>query len=212
MEIYQQAFIESAIANQALRFGDFTLKSGRKSPYFFNLGHFNSGKGLQAITQAYMATFLKHTGQIDMLFGPAYKGIPIVSCLAQALFSEHDIDMPFAFNRKERKQHGEGGHIVGAAIQGRVAIVDDVITAGTAIKESINIIEEHGGTAAAIIVALDRQERLENQQTAIEMIKYTFNIPVYPIIKLKDIIEALDAIPDQKTTTDILKQYATLQA
>lgn len=208
MDDYQQAFIHAAIEHQALSFGDFTLKSGRKSPYFFNLGQFNTGKGLQALTQAYASSFLKHTGHIDMIFGPAYKGIPIVSCLAHYLFSAHHLNMPYAFNRKEVKTHGEGGQIIGAAIKGNVAIVDDVITAGTAIRESIEIIQAHKATPAAILVALDRQERLDNHLTAIEDIEATFKIPVYPIIRLENIIHALQEIPEQQSTAKQLLSYA----
>ncbi|TDJ46286.1 MAG: orotate phosphoribosyltransferase, partial [Gammaproteobacteria bacterium] len=159
MRAYQTEFIEMALELEVLRFGEFKLKSGRMSPYFFNAGLFNTGYAAAKLGRAYAAAVAESAIEFDMLFGPAYKGIPLVSLAAAALAEHQNIDVPFAFNRKEVKDHGEGGQIVGAPISGRVLILDDVITAGTAIREAIDIIRTSGGTPAGIIIALDRQER-----------------------------------------------------
>src|SRR6476646_8891345 len=158
MQEYQRQFLESALARDALRFGEFTLKSGRVSPYFFNAGRFDSGAALAALGECYAAALAAAGTEFDMLFGPAYKGIPLATALACAL-AARGRDVPVAFNRKEAKEHGEGGRLIGAPLAGRVLIVDDVITAGTAIRESLQIIREAGATPCAVVIALDRQER-----------------------------------------------------
>ncbi|HMH87352.1 MAG TPA: orotate phosphoribosyltransferase, partial [Steroidobacteraceae bacterium] len=156
---YQSEFIDLCVQLGVLRFGSFTLKSGRESPYFFNAGLFNTGAAIAAVGRAYSAAIAASDLKFDMLFGPAYKGIPLVTITAAALAERHSRNTPFAFNRKEAKEHGEGGKIVGAPLQGRVLIVDDVITAGTAIRESLDIIRGAGATPAGVLLALDRQER-----------------------------------------------------
>jgi orotate phosphoribosyltransferase len=191
MEAYQQEFIELALAHQVLRFGEFTLKSGRVSPYFFNAGLFNSGGAVSTLGRCYARAIVDSKLPFDMLFGPAYKGIPLATAAAIALADWHGRSVPFAFNRKEAKKHGEGGSIVGAPLAGRVLIVDDVISAGTAIRESIEIIRAAGGTPAGVAVALDRQERGQGALSAVQEVQQTFSIPVINIITLDDLIAHL---------------------
>ena len=191
MEAYQQEFIELALAHQVLRFGEFTLKSGRVSPYFFNAGLFNSGGAVSTLGRCYARAIADSKLPFDMLFGPAYKGIPLATAAAIALADWHDRSVPFAFNRKEAKKHGEGGSIVGAPLAGRVLIVDDVISAGTAIRESIEIIRAAGATPAGVAVALDRQERGQGALSAVQEVQQTFSIPVINIITLDDLIAHL---------------------
>jgi len=188
MEAYQQEFIELALAHQVLRFGEFTLKSGRVSPYFFNAGLFNSGGAVSTLGRCYARAIADSKLPFDMLFGPAYKGIPLATAAAIALADWHGRSVPFAFNRKEAKKHGEGGSIVGAPLTGRVLIVDDVISAGTAIRESIEIIRAAGATPAGVAVALDRQERGQGALSAVQEVQQTFSIPVINIITLDDLI------------------------
>lgn len=193
MQPYQQEFIELAIAHQVLRFGEFTLKSGRVSPYFFNAGLFNSGGAISTLGRCYARAVTESGLPFDMLFGPAYKGIPLVTTTAVALADWHDRSLPFAFNRKEAKAHGEGGRLVGAPLAGRVLVVDDVISAGTAIRESIEIIREAGATPAGVVVALDRQERGQGALSAVQEVEQDFGIPVIHIIAMDHLITHLEA-------------------
>jgi orotate phosphoribosyltransferase len=192
---YQREFIEFAISRNVLRFGEFTLKSGRLSPYFFNAGLFNSSRALAQLGASY-ASALEQSGMAyDILFGPAYKGIPLVSATAVCLAMQYNKDVPYAFNRKEAKTHGEGGSLVGAPLQGRVIIVDDVITAGTAVREVIRLIEQAGATLAGVLVALDRQERGQGAQSAIQELEEQYQIPVMSIINLDQILDYLSDHP-----------------
>jgi len=194
MHDYQQKFIEFAIRRDALRFGEFTLKSGRTSPYFFNAGLFNTGEDLLELSKAYAAALERSGLNYDIIFGPAYKGIPLATVTAMALAS-NGINKPFAFNRKEKKDHGEGGNIVGAPLQGNVLIVDDVITAGTAIRESMDLIKNAGARPAGVLIALDRQERGAGELSAIQEVQDTFGIPVVSIIKLDQVLDYLNNRP-----------------
>ncbi|XSG86189.1 MAG: orotate phosphoribosyltransferase [Methylohalobius sp. ZOD2] len=189
---YQQEFIEFAIDADALRFGQFTLKSGRTSPYFFNAGLFNSGAKLHRLGQFYAAALEQSAIGYDMLYGPAYKGIPLACTTAIALADRHAKDIPYAFNRKEIKDHGEGGLIVGAPLQGRIMIVDDVITAGTSIRESMEIITRAGAIPGGVMLALDRQEIGPDGLSAIAEIERRYAIPVRAIATLADVIEYLE--------------------
>jgi orotate phosphoribosyltransferase len=187
----KKRFIQLAIENDVLRFGEFTLKSGRTSPYFFNAGLFDSGRALAELGSCYARVIVEQAIDFDVLFGPAYKGIPLVAAIAVALATEHGIDKPYAFNRKEAKAHGEGGSIVGADIHGRVLVVDDVITAGTAIREAVDIIAAEGGQTSAILIALDRQEKGRGELSAIQEVQHDFAVSVYSIITMADLIEYL---------------------
>jgi len=187
MSEVKQRFIELAIRRQALKFGEFTLKSGRVSPYFFNAGYFNQGQDLAILGDCYADTLIHNNAEFDMLFGPAYKGIPLGCTTAVSLARKYQRDVPFCYNRKEIKDHGEGGQLVGAALKGKVMIVDDVITAGTAIRESIELIQAANATAAGVLVALDRQEKGPDQLSAIQSIVKKYNLPVYAIINLHDL-------------------------
>ena len=191
MQDYQRAFIDFVIRHEILRFGSFTLKSGRTSPYFFNAGLFNTGEALAFIGNSYAAALAASGVEYDLLFGPAYKGIPLVAATATALAQQHGINKPYCFNRKEAKDHGEGGLTVGAPLQGRVLIVDDVITAGTAIREVMDLLQRTGATPAGILVALDRQERGTGSLTAIQEIRQQYGIPVICIISLEMIVTYL---------------------
>jgi orotate phosphoribosyltransferase len=192
MQIHQRRFLELALQAQVLRFGEFTLKSGRTSPYFFNAGRFDSGAALATLAECY-ADALEASGlAFDMLFGPAYKGIPLVAAASVALADRHGRDVPWSFNRKEAKDHGEGGNIVGAPLRGRVLIVDDVITAGTAIREAIEIITAAGGQPVGVVLALDRQERGSGQLSAVQEVEQTLGLPVTSILRLADLIEYLE--------------------
>lgn len=187
---YKTDFIELCARIGALKFGQFKLKSGRNSPYFFNAGLFNHGAAIAALGRAYAAALSASGLQFDRLFGPAYKGIPLVTVTAAALAEHQHRDLPFAFNRKEAKDHGEGGSIVGQPLQGRVLIVDDVITAGTAIRESIQIIRAAGAVPAGVLIALDRQERGQDSNlSAVQEVRQQFEIPVISIINLADLME-----------------------
>jgi orotate phosphoribosyltransferase len=189
---YQRAFIELALRHSVLRFGQFTLKSGRQSPYFFNAGLFNTGAAIAGLGRAYASAHLASGLAVDMLFGPAYKGIPLVTATSAALASEHGLDLPYAFNRKEAKDHGEGGALVGAPLKGRVLIVDDVITAGTAIRESIAFIRAAGATPAGVLLALDREERgASGPASAVEELRVT-GLNVTTILSLSELIAELE--------------------
>ena len=188
MHSYQREFLELSLARNALRFGEFTLKSGRASPYFFNAGLFDSGAALATLARAYAQAAVASGTAIDMLFGPAYKGIALAAATAIALAERHQRDLPFAFNRKEAKSHGEGGVLIGAPLRGRVLIVDDVITAGTAIRESIGLIRAHGAEPAGVLIALDRQERGQSELSAVQEVEREFDIPVIAIARLDDLL------------------------
>ncbi len=191
MQDYQQAFIDFVIRPDILRFGSFTLKSGRTSPYFFNAGLFNTGEALAFIGNSYAAALQASGVDYDLLFGPAYKGIPLVAATATALVQQHGVNKPYCFNRKEAKDHGERGLTVGAPLAGRVLIVDDVITAGTAIREVMDLLQRTGATPAGILVALDRQERGTGALSAIQEIRQQYGIPVISIIALEQIVDYL---------------------
>lgn len=191
MEAFQRAFIESALAHQVLKFGEFTLKSGRQSPYFFNAGLFNTGRALAQLGRCYADAIVHSDVQFDVLFGPAYKGIPIASATAVALADQHDRNVPWCFNRKEAKDHGEGGLLVGAPLQGQVLVVDDVITAGTAIREVMTLIDHSPATLGGVVVALDRQERGRGELSAIQEVERDFKVPVVSIIKLDHLVSFL---------------------
>ncbi|MDC9768412.1 orotate phosphoribosyltransferase [Proteus mirabilis] len=191
MKAYQRHFIELALAKNVLKFGEFTLKSGRVSPYFFNAGLFNTGRDLALLGQFYAQTLIDNHVPCDVLFGPAYKGIPIATTTAVALVEHHDMDVPYCFNRKEAKDHGEGGTLVGSPLTGNVVIVDDVITAGTAIRESMEIIKQHGATLSGVLLSLDRQEKGRGSLSAIQELERDYQCKVYSIITLDDLISYL---------------------
>ncbi len=191
MHEYQREFIEFAIHNDVLRFGEFTLKSGRTSPYFFNSGLFNSGASIARLGRYYAETIMRANLGFDILFGPAYKGIPLAVATAVAMAEHHNRDVPYAFNRKETKDHGEGGAIVGTALNGRVLIIDDVISAGTSVAESIRMIHAAGATPAGVVVALDRQERSQGPLSAIQEVEQRHGIPVLSIISLDQILACI---------------------
>ncbi len=209
MHAYQSRFVEYCLQRGALCFGEFTLKSGRVSPYFFNAGIFNRGADLAALAEFYADAIQQAGVEFDLLFGPAYKGIPLAAITASALFQQHQRDLPYAFNRKETKDHGEGGNIVGAEIAGRVMIIDDVITAGTAIRESIALIEALGAEACAVTIALDRQEKGLGELSAIQELEQR-GLRVISIIRLDHILEYLVSNGDharQATIESYRDQY-----
>ena len=196
MKAFQQEFIEFAISRQVLKFGSFTLKSGRTSPYFFNACLFNTGGDLAKLGRFYAAALQDSGIEFDVLFGPAYKGIPIATTTAVALAEHHQRDVPYCFNRKEAKTHGEGGSLVGSALKGNIMLVDDVITAGTAIRESMQIIQAQGATLAGVLIALDRQERGQGELSAIQEVERDFGTKVVSIIGLNDLINYLQGKPE----------------
>lgn len=193
MKDYQKEFIEFALENQVLKFGEFTLKSGRTSPYFFNAGLFNTGRDLARLGRFYAAALEDAGIEYDVLFGPAYKGIPIATTTAVALADHHDKDVPYCFNRKEKKAHGEGGTLVGSELKGKIMLVDDVITAGTAIRESMEIIADNGADLSGVLIALDRQEKGKAELSAIQEVERDFGTKVISIVKLADLISYLEA-------------------
>lgn len=203
----KKAFIDLAIRRQALKFGEFTLKSGRISPYFFNAGYFNQGEDLALLGDCYADTLINANADFDMLFGPAYKGIPLGTATTTALFNNHQRNTAFSFNRKEAKKHGEGGNLVGAPLKGKVMIVDDVITAGTAIRESIEIIQNAGATPAGVLIALDRQEKGQAELSAIQEVEKEYNIPVYAIITLADLQNYLAGTPELSQYVEAMSNY-----
>ena len=196
MQDFQSEFLEFVIKDKILRFGEFTLKSGRVSPYFFNAGLFNTGRKLAFLAKCYAAAIANSNQQFDVLFGPAYKGIPLAAATSIALADNHGADKPFCFNRKEVKGHGEGGLIVGAELAGRVLIIDDVITAGTAIKEAMEILHANGAELSGVAVAMDRQEKGTGELSAIQEIEENYQIKVVNIINLQNIIDFLEAASD----------------
>jgi orotate phosphoribosyltransferase len=207
MKAFQQEFIEFALSRQVLKFGSFTLKSGRTSPYFFNAGLFNTGGDLAKLGRFYAAALMDAGIDFDVLFGPAYKGIPIATTTAVALAEHHNRDVPYCFNRKEAKTHGEGGSLVGSALKGRIMLVDDVITAGTAIRESMEIIQAQGAELAGVLIALDRQERGKGELSAIQEVERDFGTKVVSIIGLKDLIQYLEGKPEMVAHLDAVKAY-----
>jgi orotate phosphoribosyltransferase len=189
-------FIRLCLDLGVLRFGEFTLKSGRVSPYFFNAGLFNTGRAIGALGRCYARAAATSGLRFDMLFGPAYKGIPLVTATAAALAEHEGRDLPYAYNRKEAKDHGEGGTIVGAPLAGRVLIVDDVITAGTAIRESVDIIRGQGATPAGVLIALDREERGQGEKSAVQEVQESFGLPVVAVLRLRDLLAHLESAGD----------------
>ncbi|WKX26536.1 orotate phosphoribosyltransferase [Tatumella ptyseos] len=207
MKAWQREFIEFAISKQVLKFGEFTLKSGRKSPYFFNAGLFNTGRDLAQLGRFYAQALVDSGIDFDLLFGPAYKGIPIATTTAVALADHHQRDLPYCFNRKEAKDHGEGGLLVGSPLEGRVMLVDDVITAGTAIRESMEIITAHHATLAGVLISLDRQERGREAISAIQEVERDYQCRVISIITLKDLISYLEEQPTMAEALEAVKAY-----
>lgn len=208
MQEYKKQFIEFALKKKVLRFGEFTLKSGRTSPYFFNAGLFNSGNDLARLGRFYAQALTNSHIDYDLLFGPAYKGIPIATTTAVALADQHAIDIPYCFNRKEAKTHGEGGNLVGAELTGKVMLVDDVITAGTAIRESMEIIKAHDAQLSGVLIALDRQEKGQGELSAIQEVERDFGTHVIAIVTLTDLINYLQ---DQPSMADSLAKIKTYQ-
>ena len=198
MQDFQKDFLNFVIENEILRFGEFTLKSGRVSPYFFNAGLFNTGEKLSFLAGCYAASIIASDIDYDVLFGPAYKGIPLATATAMALASNHQVNKPYCFNRKEAKAHGEGGSIVGAELSGNVLIVDDVITAGTAVREAAEIISDNGAKLNGIAVAMDRQEKGTGELSAIQEIEQSYRIKVVSIISLQNIVDYLMASENDK--------------
>lgn len=208
---YQRDFIEFALKNGALRFGEFTLKSGRRSPYFFNTGLFNTGAKLAELGRFYAHCLVDHPVEYDMLFGPAYKGIPLVSTVSIALADHHQQDKPYCFDRKEVKDHGEGGITVGAPLSGRVIVVDDVISAGTSVGISQQIIHNAGATMVGVLIALDRQERGHESLSAVEEVHQRYHVPVMSIIQLKNIILYLEQHGNTQLQTYLPQVHAYYQ-
>jgi orotate phosphoribosyltransferase len=207
MAPYQQEFIRFALQHGVLRFGEFVLKSGRKSPYFFNSALFNSGGSLARLARFYAAAITASNLDFDMLYGPAYKGIPLVAAVAMALNDEHGLDLPYCFNRKETKDHGEGGATVGAALNGRVLMVDDVISAGTSTRESVTIIRAAGAVPAAAAISLDRQERGTGRLSAIQEIEQELGLKVISIVSLENLLEYLENDADMESELQRLRDY-----
>jgi len=208
MQEYQKAFIEFAIEQGVLKFGEFELKSGRISPYFFNAGLFNSGKAMATLAKSYAAAIVNSGVEMDVLFGPAYKGIPLAATTAMALSQDYDRETPYAFNRKEKKDHGEGGTLVGAPLDGNVLIIDDVITAGTAIREVMDMLAEHDNAKpAGVIIALDRQEKGKGELSAIQEVERDYGIPVISIVKLEQVMLYVEQKEEFKQYFPAIKAY-----
>jgi len=207
METYQKEFLDFAISIGVLKFGDFTLKSGRKSPYFFNSGLFNTGVSLAKLGNYYAQTIMASKVEYDMIYGPAYKGIPLAAAVTIALANEFNKDVPYAFNRKEIKDHGEGGVIVGSPLSGKILIIDDVISAGTSVRESVNIIKAQGAQPAGVVIALDRQEMGKGDTTAIQEVEKDYGIPVFSIVCLGHLINYLEQQKDMYAHVDAIKAY-----
>ncbi|MGB5260303.1 MAG: orotate phosphoribosyltransferase [Gammaproteobacteria bacterium] len=207
MKDYQRDFIDFAIRAGVLRFGEFTLKSGRTSPYFFNAGLFNTGEHLANLGRCYAQAIIDSGIDFDVLFGPAYKGIPLATAAAVSLAEHHRLNKPWCFNRKEAKGHGEGGNLVGAPLDGRILVIDDVITAGTAIRESVDIIEGAGATLAGVVIALDRQERGQGDRSAIQEVEQSLGVTVASIVKLEHLLEYLETRDDRAGDVARIKAY-----
>jgi orotate phosphoribosyltransferase len=204
---FQREFIELTLARDVLRFGEFTLKSGRTSPYFFNMGRIDSGASLSRLGSAYASAALRSEVGFDMLFGPAYKGIALAAATAIALANDHGRDLPWAYNRKEAKDHGEGGVLVGAPLRGRVLIVDDVMTAGTAVRESLQLIRAQGAEPAGVLIALDRQERGQGDLSAAQEVSAEYGIPVIAIATLADVLTYAGEHPELAAEHARLQEY-----
>lgn len=206
MRAWQQRFLDLAVRHGVLRFGDFELKSGRRSPYFFNLGEISDGAGLLALGECYADALVHHELAPDCLFGPAYKGIPIAVSAGVAL-ARRGLDCTVAFNRKEAKDHGEGGELVGGPLEGRVVIVDDVMSSGAAVRDSLERLERAGSRAAAVLVAMDRKERGRGERSAVQEIEGEYGLPVRSIVDLDDVVAWLDAAPDGAETSERVRRY-----
>lgn len=209
MESYKREFLDFAVNIEVLRFGEFTLKSGRTSPYFFNSGLFNSGISLGKLGRYYAQAIESSGIEFDMIYGPAYKGIPLAAATAIALADHHNRDIPYAFNRKEAKDHGEGGTTVGAPLKGKILIIDDVISAGTSARESVEVIAAQGAQVAGMVIALDRQERGQGERSAVQEVEKTQNIKVACIITLSDLVEYLE---DKEDKEDSLGKLDSIRA
>lgn len=207
MENYKQQFIEFALARQVLKFGEFTLKSGRVSPYFFNAGLFNQGADLARLGEFYAAALQNAGLQYDMIFGPAYKGIPIATAVSIALFNRFDINKPVCFNRKETKDHGEGGNLIGSPLRGKVLLVDDVITAGTAIRESMQIIQANEAQLSAVLIALNRQERGNGELSAIQEVERDYQCDVLSIVDFADLMAFIETQPEYQQYLPAMRAY-----
>lgn len=207
MEAYKQQFIEFALARQVLKFGEFTLKSGRVSPYFFNAGLFNQGADLARLGEFYAAALQDAGLQYDMIFGPAYKGIPIATAVSIALFNRFDINKPVCFNRKETKDHGEGGNLIGSPLRDKVLLVDDVITAGTAIRESMQIIQANEAQLSAVLIALNRQERGNGELSAIQEVERDYQCDVLSIIDFADLMAFIETQPEYQQYLPAMRAY-----
>ena len=207
MKPYQVEFLDFAIKNNVLKFGEFTLKSGRLSPYFFNFGLFRTGSSLAKLGDYYAQAIVDSELEFDMLFGPAYKGIPLVAVVAATLYEKHGIDYPYAYNRKEVKDHGEGGNIVGSPLAGKVLVVDDVISAGTASREAANMVAENKAKLAGICISLDRQERGQGEKSAVQEIAETYDISVINIIGLNQVIQYIETTQKDPELLDKISRY-----
>ena len=207
MQKFQLEFIEFSIEHNVLCFGEFTLKSERLSPYFFNSGLFNDGKSLSCLGRFYANAMQAADIEYDMLFGPAYKGIPLASAVAMALADDHDINLPYCFNRKEAKDHGEGGTTFGASLKGKIMIIDDVISAGTSVNLSVEIVKQAGATTTGVAIALDRQERGEGELSAVQEVEQRHQIKVISIITLENMIEYLEKMPGMSENLDKIRRY-----
>ncbi|MBW9256594.1 MAG: orotate phosphoribosyltransferase [Candidatus Thiodiazotropha sp. (ex. Lucinisca nassula)] len=207
MQDYQREFLDFALDVEVLRFGEFTLKSGRVSPYFFNAGLFNTGASLARLGRYYAQAIVDSGIEFDVLYGPAYKGIPLAAVTAAALYDQHGLDLPYAFNRKEAKDHGEGGVIVGHPLKGRIMIIDDVISAGTSVRESVEIIKHEQATPAGVVIALDRQERGQGERSAIQEVEADYGLPVSAIVRLEQLIEYLQQKEGSATDLERIQAY-----
>ena len=207
MEQYKRDFIEFALSRNVLKFGEFTLKSGRKSPYFFNAGLFNTGADLARLGEFYAAAIQASAVDFDVVFGPAYKGIPIGTSVSVALFNRYGIDKPVCFNRKEVKDHGEGGNLIGSSLQGKILLVDDVITAGTAIRESMELISANKAELAAVLIALNRKERGKGELSAIQEVERDYQCQVLSIIDLDDLMQFIEQDPRYSSHLPEMRAY-----
>jgi len=207
MEQYKRDFIEFALSRNVLKFGEFTLKSGRKSPYFFNAGLFNTGADLASLGEFYAAAIQASAVDFDVVFGPAYKGIPIGTSVSVALFNRYGIDKPVCFNRKEMKDHGEGGNLIGSPLQGKILLVDDVITAGTAIRESMELISANKAELAAVLIALNRKERGKGELSAIQEVERDYQCQVLSIIDLDDLMQFIEQDPRYSSHLPEMRAY-----